>query len=172
MAASSASIVIFCDGACSGNPGPGGWGVVLQTTSEVRELGGSSPQTTNNQMELQAAIEALRSIAAVAGKAWIGTDSNYVVKGITEWIHGWRRKEWRGSTGKPVANREYWETLLELAEARGKDLHWQYVQGHAGIAGNERADEIAAAFAQGEEPDLYQGPVSRYSVRLEIPSNR
>ena len=169
MSAPTPDILIFCDGACSGNPGPGGWGAVIRQGESVRELGGNSPHTTNNKMELTAAIEGLRAIQSTPGLVWVGTDSSYVVKGMTEWIHGWRRKEWRGSTGKPVANRELWEALADDAEARKPAVRWAYVAGHAGIAGNERADAIAAAYAQGQVPKLFTGVVREYTVRIEIP---
>jgi len=169
MSAPTPDILIFCDGACSGNPGPGGWGAVILRGDGIRELGGKAAHTTNNKMELTAAIEGLRAVKDIPGLVWIGTDSSYVVKGMTEWIHGWRRKAWISSTGKPVANRELWEALAEVAESRSPKVRWQYVAGHAGIPGNERADEIAAAYAQGEQPKLFAGAAAGYTVRIEIP---
>ena len=104
------SIIIFCDGACSGNPGPGGWGaIVALPTGEVRELGGASPLTTNNKMELTAAIEALRFVEALPLPATLCTDSTYVIKGVTQWITRWKIRGWKTATGEPVANRELWE---------------------------------------------------------------
>jgi len=169
MNATTPEVLIFCDGACSGNPGPGGWGALILHQGRVREIGGSSPQTTNNKMELLAAIEGLKAVEKIAGLVWVGTDSNYVVKGMTEWIHGWRRKNWVASTGKPVLNRELWEELARVAEARSPKVKWQYVAGHAGIVGNERADLIAAAFAQGEKPELFEGTAAQYGHVITIP---
>ncbi len=166
-------ILIFCDGACSGNPGPGGWGAVLQIpTGEVRELGGSSPSTTNNQMELTAAIEALAAIRAETGRVRIVTDSTYVIRGITQWIWGWKKKGWQTAAGVPVANRELWERLLAATQGRAASgkVEWAHVKGHAGHSGNERADRIAVAFSQRAPITLYRGPRSGYGVELRAPA--
>lgn len=164
---SPATTVIFCDGACSGNPGPGGWGAIVATPDgRARELGGGARHTTNNQMELTAATEALKLVADVPGNVVVYTDSTYVIKGITQWIKGWRRNGWKSSTGGDVANRDYWEKLAAAADARGARLAWHYVKGHAGTPGNERADAIAVAFAKGAAPVLYDGPMASYPVAL------
>ncbi|MSR81652.1 MAG: ribonuclease HI [Candidatus Latescibacteria bacterium] len=139
------------DGACSGNPGPGGWAVRLRySDGRVRELGGAVPATTNNRMELQAAIEALRA----AGDLPVSliTDSEYLLKGITEWIHGWKRKGWLTASKKPVLNQDLWQ---ELDRLNHRGVRWNYTRGHAGEEGNERCDEIAQAFSRGEEPELF-----------------
>ena len=140
-------LVAYTDGACSGNPGPGGWGVLLQarngdTVVKERELKGGAAATTNNQMELMAAITALETLER-ASTLTIVTDSNYVKNGITSWIHGWKRNGWKNAAKKPVANAELWQRL-DTAQAR-HDVTWKWVKGHAGHAENERADELARA---------------------------
>jgi ribonuclease HI len=157
-------IVVFTDGAAKGNPGPGGWGVVIVTPGgHVTELGGAASPTTNNQMELTGAIEALARLQRTAGALAIYTDSTYVIKGITEWIWGWRRRGWKTAEGNDVLNRELWERLSGLAAARGKDaIAWHYVRGHIGIPGNERVDEIATDFAVNGRMALYDGPLAGY----------
>ncbi len=152
--------VAYTDGAAKGNPGPGGWGVVIVAPDgNVAEIGGGAAHTTNNQMELTAAIEALRHIPDAAGAIVIYTDSTYLIRGITEWLSRWRRRDWKTATGKPVLNRGYWEELDRLLSAHTGPVAWRHVPGHAGIAGNERADSIANAFAVGRRPHLYRGPV-------------
>ena len=166
------SVVVFADGAAKGNPGPGGWGAIVVTPDgQVTELGGGERHTTNNRMELTAAIEALRHVGAAAGPVAVHTDSAYVIRGIREWIHGWRRRGWRTAAGEEVSNRDLWETLASAERRTGKVV-WHYVRGHQGIPGNERADEIADAFAAGREPTLYRGPLIRYEVAvLDIPDD-
>jgi ribonuclease HI len=131
---------IFTDGACSGNPGPGGWGVLLRYGGQEKELHGGEAATTNNRMELMAAIRALESLKRPV-KARLHTDSQYVMKGITEWIHDWKRRGWRTADKKPVKNVDLWQRL-EAALAQ-HDVKWLWVRGHAGHAENERADELA-----------------------------
>jgi ribonuclease HI len=131
---------IFTDGACSGNPGPGGWGVILRYDGEEKELHGGEPATTNNRMELMAAIVALESLKRPV-KARLHTDSQYVMKGITEWIHDWKRRGWRTADKKPVKNVDLWQRL-EAAQAQ-HDVKWFWVRGHDGHVENERADELA-----------------------------
>jgi ribonuclease HI len=171
---STQPIVVFTDGASKRNPGPGGWGVVIvRPDGHVTELGGGSPMTTNNRMELTGAIEALSHLEQVEGTVEVYTDSTYVIQGIREWIHGWKRRGWKTSTGGDVLNREYWEALHELTTARGpRAITWHHVRGHAGIPGNERVDTIADAFATGKPLALYDGPLARYSVAdvLDVPS--
>lgn len=162
-------IVVFTDGAAKGNPGPGGWGAIVATPEgEVVELGGGSAHTTNNKMELGGAIHALEHLRGRDGSIRLHTDSTYLIDGITKWIHGWRRRGWKTSTGTDVLNRDLWERLSALLAERGKEnrVHWHHVRGHAGIPGNERCDEIAVAFAEGVRPDLYRGPVETYPVSL------
>jgi ribonuclease HI len=167
------SIVVFCDGACSGNPGPGGWGaIVANPEGKVWELGARETLTTNNQMELTAAIRSLEFIRKWPGEVFVHTDSTYVIQGITKWIFGWRKRDWKSSEGKDVANRDLWEELFSEVMNRGKEnkISWRYVRGHAGIAGNDRADEIAVAFSKKQYPDLYKGPLLRYGIALyDIP---
>lgn len=142
MPARKREIVIYTDGACSGNPGPGGWGAILTSGKHTKEIFGGEPETTNNRMELMAAIRALKAIKpSYRGSIVLWTDSTYVMKGITEWIHGWKRRGWKKSDKKPVLNVDLWQ---ELDAARdGLDLTWKWVKGHDGIEGNERADELA-----------------------------
>jgi ribonuclease HI len=146
---------VYTDGACSGNPGPGGWGVVVQfTNGQEQELGGGAAQTTNNRMELQAAIEAvkyLESISVPSAKACIYTDSEYVKNGITKWLLNWKKRGWKTAQGKPVLNQDLWEIL----DALNPNQHeWQYIKAHAGHPGNERADAIARAFSLKQTPKL------------------
>ncbi len=133
-------VIIHTDGACSGNPGPGGWGAVLQYNGTVKELKGGAQLTTNNQMELTAAIEALTALKRHC-KVELHTDSVYVKDGLTKWIHGWKRNGWRTADKKPVKNIELWQSL-DAAVAR-HEIDWRWVKGHAGDAMNERADELA-----------------------------
>ncbi|MBE9076635.1 ribonuclease HI [Romeria aff. gracilis LEGE 07310] len=148
---------IYTDGACSGNPGPGGWGTLIEfDDGEVHELGGSAAKTTNNRMEMQAAIAAMEFIrdAAAPSTVPLYTDSEYLKKGITQWIAGWKRKGWKNSAGKPVLNQDLWMKLDELSQQIAKNqqiqIDWRYVRGHAGNAGNERCDQIARAFSLGQ----------------------
>ena len=133
-------VVIHTDGACSGNPGPGGWGAVLHYAATEKTLCGGELQTTNNRMELMAAIQALEALKKPC-KVELHTDSQYVQKGIHEWIHNWKRRGWRTADGKPVKNDDLWR---RLDEARSRhDVSWRWVKGHAGHELNERADELA-----------------------------
>ena len=142
--------VIHSDGACSGNPGPGGWAARLRLADgKIQEVGGAVPDTTNNRMELQAAIEGLK--AAPAGDIVMITDSQYLRKGITEWIHNWKRRGWMTAAKKPVLNQDLWRILDEL---NNPHIRWQYTKGHAGDPGNERCDEIAHGFSQGHTVEL------------------
>jgi len=133
-------IEAFTDGACSGNPGPGGWGVLLRMGQHEKELCGGEPETTNQRMELQAAIETLKALRKRCHIS-IHSDSKYVVQGMTEWIHGWKKNGWKNTSKKPVANQDLWETLDRLATKQ--DVTWIWVKGHAGHPENERADELA-----------------------------
>jgi ribonuclease HI len=133
-------VIIHTDGACSGNPGPGGWGAILEWNGHSRELKGAEPHTTNNRMELMAAIMALESLKRPV-TVEIHTDSQYMRDGITKWIHGWKRNGWRTADKKPVKNAELWQRL-DSALAQHK-ISWHWVRGHAGHDLNERADELA-----------------------------
>jgi ribonuclease HI len=135
-----ATVEVYADGACRGNPGPGGWGVLLRAGGRERELHGGEPATTNNRMELTAVIRALESLEA-RSRVRLYTDSQYVQKGITEWIHDWKRRGWRTADKKPVKNVDLWMRLDELA--RGHEVEWHWVRGHAGHPENERADALA-----------------------------
>jgi len=135
-----ATVEAYADGACRGNPGPGGWGVLLRAGGRERELHGGEPATTNNRMELTAVIRALESLEA-RSRVRLYTDSQYVQKGITEWIHDWKRRGWRTADRKPVKNQDLWMRLDEVA--RGHAVEWHWVRGHAGHPENERADALA-----------------------------
>lgn len=169
------SILIFTDGACSGNPGPGGWGAIIAYPEGViSELGGGSPSTTNNQMEMTATIEALYAIRNKSGPVYLYTDSTYVIRGITQWIWGWKKNGWKTAEGNEVSNRDLWKELSSLVMKRGSEnkIHWKYSRGHVGTPGNERCDEIAVAFSKKQWVDLYQGSLLEYSVAIhDLPEN-
>ena len=135
-------VEIFSDGACSGNPGPGGWGTILRCSGHEKELSGFAPETTNNRMELSGAIAGLEALKRPC-RVRITTDSEYVKKGMTEWISGWVKRGWKNTQKKPVANRDLWERLLELVGQHQVEWHW--VRGHDGHAENERCDALARA---------------------------
>lgn len=138
----SALITIHTDGACSGNPGPGGWGALLEWKGHEKELFGGEADTTNNRMELKAAIEALNALKRPS-KVRLVTDSVYVRDGVTKWIHGWKKNGWRTADKKPVKNAELWQALDEAAKRH--TVEWVWVKGHNGDPGNERADALARA---------------------------
>ena len=135
-------ITLFTDGGCHGNPGPGGWGAILQYGSKKKELSGSEPDTTNNLMELRAAIAGLASLKEPC-EVTVYTDSQYVRKGITEWIHKWKARGWMRSARQPVKNADLWRQLD--AEAHRHHIKWKWLKGHAGHPENERCDELASA---------------------------
>ena len=135
-------VELFTDGACRGNPGPGGWGVVLRYENKEKELSGSEKHTTNNRMELMAAIKGLEALKHPC-HVHLTTDSQYVKKGMTEWIHQWKKRHWRNSAGQPVKNQELWQRLAELASVHQVEWHW--VRGHTGHPENERADVLAVS---------------------------
>jgi ribonuclease HI len=154
----------YTDGACLGNPGPGGWGLVVNfLDGSVVELGGAQVQTTNNRMEMQAAIAALKVLAATPQDEIVTlyTDSEYVKKGATQWLSGWKKRGWKTAKGEAVLNQDLWEILDQLNDSR---IEWRYVKGHSGDFGNERADAIARAFATGASPALARTP---WAVDLE-----
>ncbi len=153
MIAAKAKVVIYSDGACSGNPGPGGWGAVLISGAHRKELSGGEKLTTNNRMELLGAISGLEAIKRRSDvELW--TDSAYVKNGITAWIHGWRRNGWKTADKKPVKNAELWQRLDAIKDKH--DVTWHWLKGHAGHPENERADELArvgmAPFKPGYKP--------------------
>lgn len=133
-------VALFTDGACRGNPGPGGWGVLLRYGDHERELYGGEAATTNNRMELRAAIEGLKALREPC-EVTLTTDSTYVMKGLTEWLPAWKARGWRTAGRKPVKNAELWQALD--AEAQRHHVHWEWVKGHSGHEGNERADALA-----------------------------
>ncbi|WP_121970988.1 ribonuclease HI [Leptolyngbya sp. BC1307] len=154
---------IYTDGACSGNPGPGGWGTRIEfADGQVHELGGRDAATTNNRMEMQAAIAALEFLSQddlISGPVILHTDSEYLKNGITKWIKGWKRKGWKTSTGKAVLNKDLWQQLDLLTQTLTEhqlNIDWRYVRGHTGNAGNERCDQIARAFSHAQPITLKQ----------------
>jgi ribonuclease HI len=151
-------VSIYTDGACSGNPGPGGWGAILVAGARRKEISGGEAQTTNNRMELMAAIAALEALLRPA-RVELHTDSEYLRNGISQWIHAWKRKGWRTASNQPVKNADLWQRL-DAAQARHQ-VRWHWVKGHAGHAENERADELARAgmrpFLRRQERDEVAG---------------
>jgi ribonuclease HI len=141
------SVEIFTDGACKGNPGPGGWGVLLRMGRHEKELSGGEPETTNNRMEMTAVLMALQALTAPC-EAVIHTDSRYVIDGMTKWIFGWQKRGWVNASKEPVKNRDLWEQLVAAA-ARHR-ISWQWVKGHDGHPENERVDQLASLAAQAQ----------------------
>ncbi|MBI2812505.1 MAG: ribonuclease HI [Candidatus Melainabacteria bacterium] len=166
-------ILIFSDGACSGNPGPGGWGsIVCLPNGTVHELGGSNPATTNNRMEMVAAFRALDLLKLTEKhEIIVYTDSVYLINGITKWVNGWKYRGWKSSTGTDIANRDLWEELSRLVkEIEPSRISWKWVRGHDGNPGNERCDQIAVSFSKKKPEQLYVGPLDGYFVDLsELP---
>ncbi len=164
-------IIIYTDGSSRGNPGPGGWGAIIATKEMVTEIGGRDNHTTNNKMELVAAIKSLELVRDI-GSAFaidVCADSRYVINGITRWVFGWQKNGWKNTQKKEVANRDLWETLAGVtADLRmsGSKILWNYTPGHAGIAGNERVDEIATKKALGENVKLFEECRAQYIIDL------
>lgn len=165
----TAEVIIYTDGSSRGNPGPGGWGAIVATRERVVELGGGERRTTNNKMELTATIESLRFVRDL-GSAYtidVRADSRYVINGITKWIFGWQKNGWRNTQKEEVANRELWEALASVVadvQMSGSKISWNYTPGHAGIPGNERADEIATSYADEKIEKLFDGARGDYTV--------
>lgn len=154
---------IFTDGASKGNPGPGGWGAVIMSEELIQELGGGEEETTNNRMELTAAIQALDSLVDT-GDVTLFSDSSYLINGITKWVFGWEKNDWKTKTKVDVLNKDLWQELRE--KTTGKRIDWRYVPGHSDVAGNERANDIAEEYARGKTPELFMGSASDYSLKL------
>ena len=149
-------VVIYTDGSCIGNPGPGGWAAIVVRDGRVEEYGGAEAPTTNNRMEMRAAVEGLRR-AEAGERVHVVTDSRYLLDGISKWIRGWKRRGWRKADGGEVLNRDLWEALDRLCSRPDRPVTWEHVRGHAGHAFNERCDEIANGFARGAPPKLRAG---------------
>lgn len=158
-------ILLFTDGASKGNPGKGGWGAIVAGNGKVVELGGREPHTTNNRMELMAALKGLQLAKSLPrGPRVLRTDSSYVINGITKWVHGWQKNGWVTKEKKDVLNKDLWSDLLEAAH--GQTIAWEYVGGHVGIVGNERVDTIASEYALGNAIKLFKGPLEEYDVDI------
>jgi ribonuclease HI len=163
-------VAAACDGACSGNPGPGGWGSLLRfSDGSVQEFGGFEPNTTNNRMELTAALTLLEQLAVLPRdpNLTIRTDSKYLIDGFSKWINGWKRKGWRTASGSPVLNRDLWEAL---DAARVSGLPFTYVKGHSGDPDNDRCDAIAVAYSKGQKPQLAHGDYGGLMVSQSAPA--
>jgi len=161
---SSHEIIIYCDGSSIGNPGPGGWGAVISNGSKVREMGGFDTKTTNNRMELTAAIESLSGLRGPS-KVTLHTDSRYVINGITKWVLGWIQNGWQTKEKKDVLNKDLWQ-ILEKVNVK-HSVTWVHVRGHEGVHLNERADMIANGFARKEEVKLFLGTEAKYHEFLK-----
>ncbi len=158
--------IIYTDGACSGNPGKAGWGAVVLQGKSVRELGGFDKLSTNNRMEITAAIRGLEA-TEVADDITIYTDSQYLVNGITSWIFGWMKKDWKNTEGKDILNRDLWQELYTVAEDR--NIKWKVIRGHSVTPGNNRADEIAVCYTKNLDANLYFGELKDYQIDLTEP---
>lgn len=157
-------VTIFCDGSAIGNPGPGGWGAIVADGARAKEIGGYSAHTTNNKMELMAPAEALK-ILRLRAQVTIHTDSQYVINGITKWVFGWQKNDWKTKEKKDVLNKELWQALVE--EVQKHEVTWKHVKGHSGIDLNERVDVIANGFARKEKTELYYGSLAKYTEFLK-----
>ncbi len=158
------AITIYTDGSSRGNPGPGGWASIVMDEVRAVELGGREEHTTNNRMELTGAIKGLEYASTLGDtEVEIYTDSEYVMKGMTEWIEGWQKRNWKTASKKPVLNQDLWQILL--ANAEGLNIKWHYVAGHSGHTYNERCDEIATSMADDLNLTLYNG--SRHEYKLD-----
>lgn len=165
-------ITIFTDGSARGNPGPGGWGAIViypqKNDMRVRELGGNEAHTTNNRMELMGAIKAIEFTKKTINDSLVTihlySDSQYVIKGMTEWISNWKAKGWRTANKKPVLNQDLWQALSDVA--RNLKIEWKYVAGHSGHDANERCDEIATTFADNESTKLFNGLMTEYKIKI------
>ncbi|MCM0604988.1 MAG: ribonuclease HI [Xanthomonadaceae bacterium] len=160
-------IIVFTDGAASGNPGPGGWGCILRSGSTVTELGGGEAHTTNNRMELYALIAGLEKIPSDhAEDILVYSDSSYVLSGAEKNLSNWKKRDWKTMSGDPVKNQDLWKRLDEILQTLKNKITWNLVPGHEGVPGNERCDEIAVTFSKGGEADLYSGDAKKYKIDL------
>ncbi len=158
------TFIIYSDGACSGNPGPGGWACILKTPDgRVLEKSGYSPSTTNNRMEMSGALYALLSLPTKAN-AIVLTDSSYLIRGITQWVFGWMRRDWKNAEGAEVLNKDLWQELLKAT--KGKKIEWRYIPGHKGFAGNERVDQLAVAESMRQPLYPFSGTLSDYPYAI------
>jgi len=166
--ASGNRVIVFGDGACIGNPGPGGWGAVIATPQQVVERGGGDSSTTNNRMEMQALLVSLQELKrfGVSQECCFYWDSQYVLSGVTAWRASWEKRGWKTAQGDEIKNLDLWKEIYSALDALPAPKRWFYVPGHEGYAGNERVDEIAFGFAEGSIPDLFEGPRSSYSVEV------
>jgi ribonuclease HI len=153
------TVTVYCDGSSIGNPGPGGWGAVITSGKTAKELGGFDDHTTNNRMELTAAIESLKAIREHSNVT-MHTDSQYVIQGITKWVYGWTTNEWQTKEKKDVLNKDLWQALMKAADMHS--VSWEHVRGHAGVMLNERVDQIANGFARREKVKLFSGTEKEY----------
>ncbi|MCK5027532.1 MAG: ribonuclease HI [Candidatus Pacebacteria bacterium] len=163
------TIIAYTDGSSLGNPGPGGWGAIVSFGNKtIIEIGGREEESTNNRMELTAAIEVLRAVKETKADVEIHTDSSYVKNGITGWVYGWQKNNWQTKAKQPVLNRDLWQQLLEEEKRRKKygEVVWHHVEGHVGHPGNERADEIATSYAKEEKTELFEGKRKEYDIDL------
>ena len=174
---SSTNVTIYCDGACSGNPGPGGWGSIVIIGDLVVELGGGDRASTNNRMEMSAVLGALHYCVSNYAKGDIATiqiftDSVYVIRGITQWIFGWKKRGWKNAANEEVSNQDIWMDLDKVVAAvkykLSCEIKWNFVKGHSGVAGNERCDEIAVAYSKNNYIDLYKGSAAGYIFDVRI----
>ena len=165
------TIIAYTDGSSIGNPGPGGWGaVILFTNKKIIEIGGREEETTNNRMELTAAIEVLCKVGDIKVDIEIHTDSSYVKNGITKWVYGWQKNNWQTKVKQPVLNLDLWKHLVEEEENRKKhgEVVWLHIEGHVGHPGNERADDIATSYAKEEKIELFDGNIKKYNINLTV----
>lgn len=158
-------ITIFTDGSSRGNPGPGGWGAIILSDEKAFEIGGREDETTNNRMEMTAVISALNAVGKDE-EITLYTDSAYVLNGITRWVKGWEKNNWKTSTKDDVLNKDLWQKMVEATVH--KNINWQLIKGHSGTAGNERCDVIATSFADNAPVILYNGSRERYGVDISI----
>lgn len=170
------NLIVFTDGACSGNPGPGGWGAVIVYPGgkRIKELGGQGELVTNNQMELMGIIKGLAFIQDEKAPVIVYTDSVYAIRGITQWIFGWMKRGWKTAEGEDVLNKDLWRTLKTIVDKIGaKNIQWRWLKGHSNTPGNDRVDEISVKMTQRKWIDLYDGPLSGYGIAIyDLPEQR
>jgi ribonuclease HI len=160
------TIYVYTDGACSKNPGPGGYGAILYLDGKVKELGGAAKDTTNNRMEMTAILKSLKALSSKKEEIRVYTDSMYFINGITKWIFGWKQNGWKTGEGNDVLNKDLWKALDATLEKLKSKVIWFYVPGHSDFMPNERVDDIAVAFSKGKNCKLYSGDYSSYDIDL------